>query len=74
MLETKLEGDPAWKSKPSWYVVAQNDETITPAQERFMSARMGATTIEVSSSHVPMISHPQIVIDLIKAAAEATAK
>jgi pimeloyl-ACP methyl ester carboxylesterase len=71
MLETTLEGAPAWKTKPSWYVVAQNDETITPAQERFMSSRMGATTIEVSSSHVPMISHPQIVVDLIKAAAEA---
>ena len=74
MLETPLEGEPAWKTKPSWYVVAQKDETITPAQERFMSKRMGATTIEVDSSHVPMISHPDVVVGLIKKAAEACAK
>ena len=71
MIETGLEGDPAWKAKPSWYIVAQNDETIAPEQERFMSKRMGATTVEVESSHVPMISHPNVVVDLIKQAAEA---
>jgi pimeloyl-ACP methyl ester carboxylesterase len=74
MIETKLESDPAWRIKPSWYVVAQNDQTITPAQERFMSKRMGATTVEVASSHVPMISHPDIVVGLIRKAAQASDK
>ena len=72
MIETKLEGEPAWKTKPSWYVVAQKDQTITPEQERFMSKRMGATTVEVDSSHVPMISHPDLVVDLIKQAVKAS--
>ena len=72
MIETKLEGEPAWKTKPSWYVVAQNHQTIAPEQERFMSKRMGATTVKVDSSHVPMISHPDLVIDLIKKAAKAS--
>ena len=74
MIETGLPGDPAWKTKPSWYIVAQKDETITPAQERFMSKRMGATTVEVDSSHVPMISHPDVVVGLIKQAADAAGK
>ena len=74
MIEMGLPGEPAWKTKPSWYVVAQKDQTITPAQERFMSKRMGATTVEVDSSHVPMISHPDVVVDLIKKAAEASGK
>jgi pimeloyl-ACP methyl ester carboxylesterase len=74
MIETPLPGEPAWKTKPSWYVVAQKDQTITPEQERFMSKRMGATTIEVDSSHVPMISHPDVVVGLIKQAAEASGK
>jgi pimeloyl-ACP methyl ester carboxylesterase len=72
MIEQPLPGDPAWKTKPSWYVVAQKDQTITPEQERFMSKRMGATTIEVDSSHVPMLSHPDVVVGLIKQAAEAS--
>ena len=65
---------PAWKTKPSWYVVAQKDETINTDQERFMSKRMGATTIEVDSSHVPMLSHPDAVVDLIKKASEAATR
>jgi pimeloyl-ACP methyl ester carboxylesterase len=65
---------PAWKTKPSWYVVAQKDGTINPEQERFMSKRMGATTVEVSSSHVPMLSHPDVVVDLIKKASEASTR
>jgi pimeloyl-ACP methyl ester carboxylesterase len=74
MIETGLPGEPAWKTKPSWYVVARQDQTITPAQERFTSQRMGATTVEVDASHVPMLSHPDVVIGLIKKAAEASAK
>jgi pimeloyl-ACP methyl ester carboxylesterase len=64
-------GVPAWKSLPSWYLVAQNDEAIPPDAERQFAARMGATTVEVPSSHVPMVSHPNEVADLIEKAAEA---
>jgi pimeloyl-ACP methyl ester carboxylesterase len=62
---------PAWKTLPSWYVVAANDEAIPPAVERQFAARMGATTIEIPSSHVPMVSHPAEVTQLIETAAEA---
>ena len=47
---------PAWKSQPTWYLVAQNDEAIPPDAERLFAARMGATTVEVPSSHVAMLS------------------
>jgi pimeloyl-ACP methyl ester carboxylesterase len=65
---------PAWKNKPSWYVVALKDETINTEQERFMAKRMGATIVEVDSGHVPMLSHPDAVVDLIKQASDASAK
>ena len=61
----------AWKSKPSWYIVAKNDRTIQPELERFLAKRMHATTVEVESSHVPMLSNPKVVIDAIRAAASA---
>ena len=64
-------GMPAWKSLPSWYLVAQNDEAIPPEAQRRFAARMGATIAEVSSSHLPMVSHPHEVSDLIEKAAEA---
>ena len=67
-------GTPAWKSLPSWYLVATNDEAIPPAAERMFAKRMGATTIEVASSHVAMVSHPDEVTKLIEDAATATAK
>lgn len=63
-------GVPAWKSIPSWYMVAKNDRIIPPEAEREMAARAGATTVEVNSSHVPMISQPFKVIALIKSAAK----
>jgi len=63
-------GGTAWKSKPSWYIVAKNDRTVHPDMERFVAKRMGATTTEVASSHVPMLSHPDVVIDVIRAAAK----
>jgi pimeloyl-ACP methyl ester carboxylesterase len=66
-------GTPAWKSLPSWYLVATDDEAIPPDAERQFAARMGATTVEVASSHVAMVSHPAEVTDLVKAAAEAVA-
>jgi len=68
---TDVMGVPAWKSLPSWYLVAQNDEAIPAEAERLFASRMGATTIEVPSSHVAMVSHPQEVTDLIKAAVES---
>jgi len=64
-------GIPAWKSLPSWYVVATNDEAIPPDAERQFAARMGATTIEVPASHVAMVSHPGEVAGLIERAAES---
>jgi len=68
---TDVMGVPAWKSLPSWYLVAPNDEAIPPDAERQFAARMGATTVEIPSSHVPMVSRPQEVADLIEKAAEA---
>ena len=62
---------PAWKSLPTWYVVATNDEAIPPDAERQFAARMGATTIEVPASHVAMVSHPGEVAGLIERAAES---
>jgi len=61
----------AWKTKPSWYIVANNDMAVNPELERFVSKRMHATTYDIDSSHVPMLSHPDFVIDVIRAAASA---
>jgi pimeloyl-ACP methyl ester carboxylesterase len=59
----------AWRSKPSWYAVSTEDRTINPDLERFMAKRMGAKTIEVKSSHVSLISHPDTIANLILEAA-----
>ena len=64
-------GVPAWKSHPCWFMVADGDQAIPPDAERQFAARMGATTVEIPSSHVPMVSHPGEVAQLIKTAAEA---
>jgi pimeloyl-ACP methyl ester carboxylesterase len=64
-------GAPAWRSRPSWYLVASDDQVIPPNAERQFAARMGATTVEVKSSHVMMISRPDEVARLIETAAEA---
>jgi pimeloyl-ACP methyl ester carboxylesterase len=61
---------PAWKSVPTWYLVAKDDEAIPADAERQFAARMGATTVEVPSSHVAMVSHPTEVTELIETAAE----
>ena len=71
---TDVMGVPAWKSLPSWYLVARNDEAIPPDVERLFASRMSATTVEVPASHVAMLSHPQEVTDLIEKAAEAVGK
>jgi pimeloyl-ACP methyl ester carboxylesterase len=66
-------GVPAWKSLPSWYMVAENDEAIPPDAERSFAERMGATTVEVPSSHVAMVSHPDDVVALIASAVKGVA-
>ncbi len=68
---TDVMGVPAWKSQPTWYLVASDDEAIPPDAERLFASRMGATTIEVPSSHVAMVSNPDEVARLIESAAQA---
>ena len=62
-------GVPAWRSIPSWYVVATKDHAIPPEAERAMAARAGATTVELTTSHVPMLSRPDAVVQVILSAA-----
>jgi len=64
-------GRPAWKSLPTWFLVAKNDHVIPPDAERLFAKRMGAATMEIESSHVAMVSHPDIVTDLIIRASES---
>ncbi|MFF7234053.1 alpha/beta fold hydrolase [Streptomyces sioyaensis] len=61
--------EPAWRTKPSWYLVATDDKMIPPPAQRTMSARAGATTIEAGGSHALYLSQPAAVADLIKQAA-----
>jgi pimeloyl-ACP methyl ester carboxylesterase len=61
----------AWKTKPSWYIVGAKDRTVHPDLERFAAKRMKATTVEADSSHVPMLSQPSLVLDMIRKAASA---
>ena len=69
LFNQKLPGT-AWRTKPSWYVVANNDQTVNPELERFVAKRMGAHTYDVDSSHVAMLSHPDFVLDVIRDAAK----
>ena len=62
----------AWKTIPSWYIVASDDQAINPELERFYAKRMGATTTEIKSSHVPFLSHAKEVTKVIEAAATAS--
>jgi pimeloyl-ACP methyl ester carboxylesterase len=62
-------GTPAWKSIRSWYLVAKNDQALPPDAQRMFAKRMGATTVEIPSSHVAMVSHPREVTALIEGAA-----
>jgi pimeloyl-ACP methyl ester carboxylesterase len=59
----------AWHSKPSWYAVSKDDQTINPDLERFLAKRMNATTVELDAGHLSLVSHPKEVADLILAAA-----
>ena len=62
---------PAWKSLPSWYLVAQDDQALPPGAQRLFANRMGATTVDVPSGHLAMVSHPADVVKLVETAAEA---
>ena len=64
-------GVPTWKSHPSWFLVAENDQAIPPDAERQFAKRMGANTVEVPAGHLAMVSHPDDVAQLVKTAAEA---
>jgi len=67
-------GEPAWKARPSWYLLAADDRMIPPADQRFMSRRAGAILIEAAGSHAIYVSHPIVVAALIeKAAADVNA-
>jgi len=61
---------PAWKTKPSWYLVASDDKMIPPDAQRFMSKRAGSTVVEVKGSHAIYVSQPQAVASLIERAAQ----
>lgn len=67
----KLDGV-ARRSKPSWSIVATGDRTVHPELERFAAKRMGDKTVEVATSHVPMLSCPKVVLDVAREAAKAT--
>jgi pimeloyl-ACP methyl ester carboxylesterase len=62
--------EPAWKRKPSWYLVAADDRMIPPAAQRLMSKRAGATVVEYHGSHAIYVSQPQAVASLIETAAK----
>lgn len=62
----------AWTSKPSWYLVSENDSVVSPDLQRFMAERMGATVVSIPSSHASLISHPEEVVQLIMDAANET--
>lgn len=61
-------GAPAWKEAPSWYLVATKDQVINPELQRFFARRMKAQVREVETSHVPFLSRPEVVVEVIKAA------
>ncbi|HTF64874.1 MAG TPA: alpha/beta hydrolase [Edaphobacter sp.] len=68
--QQKIKSTP-WKSKPIWYILTKQDHTVHPDLQRWVSKRMGATVVEVESSHVPMLSKPDVVIEVIRKAAKA---
>jgi pimeloyl-ACP methyl ester carboxylesterase len=70
LFNEKVDGT-AWRTKPSWYIVANNDRTVHPDLERAAAKRMDAVTYDIDSSHVPMLSHPGFVLDVIRTAAKA---
>src|SRR6266705_6950090 len=64
----------AWRTKPSWYLVATDDRMIPPPAQRFMSKRAGSTVVETAGSHAIYVSHPARVAALIKTASKGASK
>ena len=62
--------EPAWKTKPSWYLLTTEDKVIPPDAQRMMARRAGATVVEVTGSHAIYVSQPQAVVSLIETAAQ----
>lgn len=65
-------GEPAWKNKPSWYVVATADGALSPELQHFMVKRSNAKSIDIDASHMVMISHPEELLQVIEEAADST--
>jgi pimeloyl-ACP methyl ester carboxylesterase len=61
----------AWRTRPSWFIVATEDAAIAPAMLRAQAGKIGATTVEIRASHVPMVSQPRAVADVIDQAARS---
>jgi len=70
-LLAEIAGGIGWKSKPSWYIVCTNDRTLHPELQHFMAKRMRSTVVEIASAHVPMLSQPKVVLDVIREAGAA---
>jgi pimeloyl-ACP methyl ester carboxylesterase len=62
---------PAWRSKPSWYLIAEEDRMINPKTQHFMAARMNATTRSLAVDHTPLLTAPESVVDIILEAKRA---
>lgn len=63
----------AWRTKPCWYAISKDDRTTSPDLERFLAKRMGATTVEIDSGHLSLVTHPEQITQLILDAARAAA-
>ena len=63
---------PAWKTKPSWFLLAEDDRMINPTTQRFMADRMGASIRSARVDHTPMYSEPHLVIEVLLEAARET--
>ena len=70
LLEEKMTS-PAWKEKPSWYIIAKNDQSISPVLQDIMAKRIGAKVTELETSHVPIMSKPKEVLKVIRDAIES---
>ncbi len=71
LLKQQKLNEVAWKSKPSWYILAQKDQTVHPDLQCLLAKRINATTVETNSSHVTMLSQPDVVLEFIRKAAAA---
>ena len=61
----------AWRTKPSWYAISRNDRTTSPDLQRFLAKRMGATSVEIESGHLSLITHPEQITTMILEAARS---